>query len=90
VDPEALQEGDRGYLPAAEVQQLRHDGTAVHCKAFPLNNAGRYTKADFQLDCRLGLRCGDGVLQPESGEQCDDGNTVSGDGCSDTCRIEVT
>jgi hypothetical protein len=41
---------DRGYLPAAEVQQLRHEGTAVHCKAFPLNNAGRYTKADFQLD----------------------------------------
>jgi cysteine-rich repeat protein len=30
--------------------------------------------------------CGDGVL--DSGEQCDDGNTVSGDGCSATCETE--
>src|SRR5438128_1157895 len=31
--------------------------------------------------------CGNGVL--ETGEQCDDGNTVSGDGCSASCRFEV-
>jgi fibro-slime domain-containing protein len=30
--------------------------------------------------------CGDGVI--ESGEQCDDGNSVPGDGCSGTCQIE--
>lgn len=30
--------------------------------------------------------CGNGIL--ESGEQCDDGNTISGDGCSATCDIE--
>ena len=30
--------------------------------------------------------CGDGVLDP--GEQCDDGNGVSGDGCSATCQRE--
>jgi cysteine-rich repeat protein len=30
--------------------------------------------------------CGDGVVEP--GEQCDDGNTVSGDGCSSTCQLE--
>ncbi len=33
-----------------------------------------------------GTVCGNGVL--EAGEQCDDGNTVSGDGCSSTCQIE--
>ena len=27
--------------------------------------------------------CGDGIV--ETGETCDDGNTVSGDGCSSTC-----
>lgn len=31
--------------------------------------------------------CGDGSVDP--GEQCDDGNTASSDGCSSTCRIEV-
>ncbi len=30
--------------------------------------------------------CGNGIL--EAGEQCDDGNTVSGDGCSANCTIE--
>ena len=30
------------------------------------------------------LRCGDGVVG--TGETCDDGNTVSGDGCSATCQ----
>jgi len=30
--------------------------------------------------------CGDGTLNP--GEQCDDGNVASGDGCSDRCRLE--
>jgi cysteine-rich repeat protein len=31
--------------------------------------------------------CGNGTV--EAGEQCDDGNTVNGDGCSATCRTEV-
>jgi cysteine-rich repeat protein len=31
--------------------------------------------------------CGDNFL--DSGEQCDDGNTTSGDGCSARCQIEV-
>lgn len=31
--------------------------------------------------------CGNSVI--ETGEQCDDGNTDSGDGCSSTCQTEV-
>ena len=31
--------------------------------------------------------CGNSII--ESGEQCDDGGTVSGDGCSSTCQTEV-
>lgn len=30
--------------------------------------------------------CGDSVLDP--GEQCDDGNTIPGDGCDETCQRE--
>ncbi|MBI2128671.1 PQQ-binding-like beta-propeller repeat protein [Candidatus Woesearchaeota archaeon] len=32
------------------------------------------------------IRCGDGIK--EGSEECDDGNTVSGDGCSASCAIE--
>jgi cysteine-rich repeat protein len=32
-------------------------------------------------------KCGDGVIDP--GEQCDDGNMVSGDGCSALCQVEA-
>jgi len=34
-----------------------------------------------------GAFCGDGIVDP--GEQCDDGNNVSGDGCSATCASEA-
>jgi cysteine-rich repeat protein len=32
--------------------------------------------------------CGDTVI--DAGEQCDDGNTLSGDSCSATCQLETT
>ena len=31
--------------------------------------------------------CGNGII--ESGESCDDGNMVNGDGCSNTCSVEA-
>jgi cysteine-rich repeat protein len=34
--------------------------------------------------------CGDGQLATLSGEQCDDGNSIAGDGCSPNCYLEVT
>jgi len=33
-------------------------------------------------------KCGDGNLDVDLGEQCDDGNTVDGDGCSSECILE--
>ncbi len=35
----------------------------------------------------IGAVCGNGTV--ETGEQCDDGNTISGDGCSSTCQSET-
>ncbi len=32
--------------------------------------------------------CGDGVIQLATGEQCDDANLMTGDGCDDVCHIE--
>lgn len=31
-------------------------------------------------------RCGDGVVDTTAGEECDDGNSVNGDGCQDDCK----
>ncbi len=39
---------------------------------------------DIQLACQP--TCGDGV--PHVGEECDDGNTAAGDGCSASCSFE--
>ncbi len=36
----------------------------------------------------VGGTCGDGIVNQPS-EQCDDGNTVSGDGCDANCQIEI-
>ena len=35
-----------------------------------------------------GPYCGDGIVQTERGETCDDANRIGGDGCSGTCQIE--
>jgi cysteine-rich repeat protein len=35
-----------------------------------------------------GAVCGNKVI--ETGEQCDDGNTMPGDGCDDKCRVELS
>ena len=38
-------------------------------------------------DC-TDVRCGDGEPNAAAGEECDDGNTMSGDGCAQTCIDE--
>jgi fibro-slime domain-containing protein len=35
-----------------------------------------------------GPYCGDGIVQADRGEKCDDGNRIGGDGCSGTCQVE--
>ncbi|MBI5486558.1 MAG: hypothetical protein HY905_04425 [Deltaproteobacteria bacterium] len=32
--------------------------------------------------------CGDGTIDTSTAEQCDDGNTTPGDGCSNSCEVE--
>lgn len=38
--------------------------------------------------CLFGPYCGDGILQVQFGEQCDDGNNEDADFCSSACTIE--
>ncbi len=43
--------------------------------------------ADLMYATNAPIFCGNGIIDPD--EQCDDGNTFSGDGCSSTCQFEV-
>ena len=67
------------------------DGSAV---APFLNDGGTNpcAAADASMgQCKLvasGPACGDGVINQAS-EQCDDGNSIPGDGCSGICKIEA-
>ncbi|HEY5285246.1 MAG TPA: DUF4215 domain-containing protein, partial [Polyangia bacterium] len=44
------------------------------------------TTPDAAIDQPAASKCGNGVLDPS--EQCDDGNSENGDGCSRICQIE--
>ena len=53
---------------------------------------GSHTNSDTTPnECRTNCtkpRCGDGVVDTSFGEQCDDGNAKSGDGCAADCNWE--
>jgi cysteine-rich repeat protein len=36
----------------------------------------------------INLKCGDGKVDTSVGEDCDDGNNISGDGCNQYCKLE--
>ncbi len=47
------------------------------------------TCANCPEDCgKCPPECGDGEVTPETGEECDDNNKESGDGCDEACKVE--
>jgi cysteine-rich repeat protein len=82
-----------GYVYAYDFQRIQRDGLTVR------NDTGRSRAVYFVLSARDAttskvdltfetrpIGCGDGSRDDD--EQCDDGNTTAGDGCSDTCKVE--
>lgn len=61
------------------------DRNNIICYA-PYGEFCEYCNADCKTDKYL-RGCGDGILQ-EGKEECDDGNTDNGDGCSSSCTID--
>jgi IS5 family transposase len=41
---------DRAYLSSPEVKELKEAGVKICCKAFPLKNGDKFSKAEFVLD----------------------------------------
>ena len=65
---------------------------AKDCGACPpkcgdTNCNGAENCANCAKDCGECPPCGNG--EPDPGEECDDGNTEDGDGCSAECKLEV-
>jgi len=57
----------------------------------PGSSSPKTDDPDCNANCKL-TYCGDGIVQTggtRPDEQCDDGNTVAGDGCSPTCQFET-
>ncbi|MBX3189715.1 MAG: DUF4215 domain-containing protein [Labilithrix sp.] len=79
----------RGFVKArTECAPICGDGIKTKNEACDDGvNAGGYGKC--APGCVFGPRCGDGQIQAEHGEQCDDGNLVDGDGCSSKCKVDV-
>ncbi|GEM_PF-4338582 len=56
-------------------------------------DAGAANSSSPNATCRSDCtpqRCGDTIIDDASAEQCDDGNTADGDGCSALCQTETT
>ena len=75
---------------------LTCSGTNTTCTSCPVNR----TLTAGNCPCNNGLTatspsatctelCGTGLLPVNTTKQCDDSNTLSGDGCSNTCTIET-
>ena len=80
-----------GFAPTTSTCGPRcGDGVVIlpeECDLGAAMNTGGYNGCTEA--CRRGPSCGDSMVQdPE--EKCDDGNTVDGDGCSHSCRFEIT
>ena len=74
-----------------DISPLVLDGTATVSWTLTTNAVRELGGWSIDDVCLVGLDratvCGDGIV--EKGEQCDDGNTTSGDGCSSTCKDEL-
>ena len=63
---------------------------ATNCDAVGLGAGELGCLADCRFDvsaCERQPECGNGIVEP--GEECDDQNTTSGDGCSSACHVET-
>jgi fibro-slime domain-containing protein len=67
---------------------IPYDGCSPTCQTEP--RCGTYNTAGAATSSVGSCKsvCGDGILIRGAGEQCDDGNTTDGDGCSHDCKQE--
>lgn len=80
---EGAANGDNGACTSACKSAACGDGF-VYIGVEDCDDGGE--SATCNADCTVSV-CGDATLNEESGEQCDDGNKRSGDGCEADCEL---
>lgn len=78
-----------GIMEPGEECDHGSSNTLVPCTPGEYNSPCNYCTPDCVKIIKLGDRCGDGTIQSEQGEACDDGNLRDNDGCSSTCVCEA-
>jgi fibro-slime domain-containing protein len=78
----------RGSEQCDDGNQLPFDGCSPSCSNEPLcGTLNTYLLNPTPGAYQCFSRCGDGLVMPP--EQCDDGNSLNGDGCDSTCKVEL-
>jgi cysteine-rich repeat protein len=78
-------DGLRVYEECDDGNTLGKDGCSKDCTIEEGYRCFPHPTVEGKDKCEL-LTCGDGVVSGD--EECDDGNTKTGDGCSNKCEIE--
>jgi len=85
---ETSQGGDSCSGRAENVESMSYHAIKDHTRWAIIDGATKDDAGDFlfHVQCKP-VTCGDKIVSP--GEECDDGNTVDGDGCSAICKFEA-
>ena len=90
IDGDGISDPDDNCPTTPNAEQTDTDGDVIGdvCDNCPttVNEDQTDSDGDGVGDACDSQTCGNGIL--ESPEECDDGNTVNGDGCSSTCTLE--
>lgn len=88
VEPECLQASDCDDGEPCNGDEMCDSGTCVPGTSLP--DGTPCATASVSGTCQAGwcvpTLCPNGVVNPEAGEECDDGGSVAGDGCEPNCR----
>ena len=96
-DPTDISTAGNGHFPLLPVSLNIDSADGTGCPSIDQIQVNRDEDLDFLMEfgeCSKGAIeyddvCGDGRLEPNNGEECDDGNLTDGDGCTAACLVEI-
>lgn len=88
TDESLIVDGECIYFTSSTTSANETFPLSTHITTSPPYQANNAWSRDTTITKMCPASCGDFVTQSFEWETCDDGNTVSGDGCSDICILE--